>query len=214
MTLCNCRQHSCCPTCSNNCSSNCSIPVCCCVCLNPVPGNRLPPPFVTSPPFSCSATPIISGTGTPGAIVTLNVNGQTYTATVAGDTTWVISITTPLTPGSFVAMTLTQSMPGAVTSLPTNFNLLIADIVPLTITSPASSVPQGLVTIAGNTAPNSTVVLTLNMGTPLTVIADSLGFWSQSVNLSAGNYTLVATATDSFGCESEPAFFSFVVTSV
>ncbi|MCL2542910.1 MAG: Ig-like domain-containing protein [Nocardioidaceae bacterium] len=163
-------------------------------------------------------TPAITGTGVPGATVTVVEGGTTIgTATVANDGSWTVTPSSPMSLGSHT-ITASQALGSASsdTTAPRTFSIVDTTAPdPPVISSPAdgSVTNDPTPTITGTAEPGSTVDVTLD-GTDLgTVQAAPDGSWSMPVTttLSDGSHTVSATATDASGNTSTAATSTFTV---
>ncbi len=149
-----------------------------------------------------TATPTVSGHGTPGETVTVAAEPggpALCTATIAEDTTWSC-VVPPLTDGSHnLALRLGTTEKGLV---------IFTVAVPPTISSPASGVtlPVGSITFSGTAAPSGPVLVWKMVGGArdsqlCSATADSAGLWTCSYVATAsdaGPFTVMAsTALDS-----------------
>ncbi|GAA1441513.1 Ig-like domain-containing protein [Leifsonia poae] len=146
-----------------------------------------------------TATPVITGTGEPGQIVTVtDETGATLgTPTVGVDGSWTLTPATGLSNGPHT-ITATQGTGTTATSESTAITVAIP--APIQITSPAdgSTIATDTPTITGTATPSSTVTVTDETGAVLgttTVLAD--GTWSLiSTALSSGPHAITATDSD------------------
>uniref|UniRef100_UPI0037BE9C30 Ig-like domain-containing protein n=1 Tax=Ideonella sp. TaxID=1929293 RepID=UPI0037BE9C30 len=175
------------------------------------------------------ATPGLSGTGEPGATVTIYDHEEPIgTTVVKPDGTWQFTPTTPLLDGEHSLSTTQTDVAGNTgpASAPTNFTLDTKDVTTPTITALRDDVgtvqgavqPDGVTddtrpTLQG-TAPAGTTVNVYDGTTLLgTVPADSAGRWSftPSTPLADGPHAFSATATNAAGVVS-PATAPYAVT--
>jgi hypothetical protein len=177
-------------------------------------------PTITSPTNGSTTqdtTPTITGTGVPGAILTVKEGGTVIgTAVVAADGSWSLTPSSPLPLGSHT-VTAEQSLgsAGSAPSAPTTFS--IVDITPPAapvITAPAdgSVTNDNTPLVTGTAEPGSTVTVTVG-GTTYTTTAGPAGNWSVPVTtpLADGPYPVTATATDGSGNVSPAASNNFTV---
>ncbi|MGQ1340434.1 BapA/Bap/LapF family large adhesin [Acinetobacter baumannii] len=140
-------------------------------------------------------------------VVTVVINGQTYTATVdnaAG--TWTVSV-----PGSDLAADADKTIDAKVTFTDAAGNSSsVNDTQTYTVDTTAPNAPvinpvNGVDPITGTAEPGSTVTVTYPDGTTATVVAGTDGSWSvpNPGNLVDGD-TVTATATDPAGNTSLP----------
>jgi LPXTG-motif cell wall-anchored protein len=146
-----------------------------------------------------TATPTISGHGTPGETVTVAAEPggpALCTATIAEDTTWSC-VVPPLTDGSHnLALRLGTTEQGLV---------IFTVAVPPTISSPASgaTLPVGSITFSGTAAPSAQVLVWKMVGGArdsqlCSVTSDSAGLWTCSYVATAsdaGPFTVMASTT-------------------
>ncbi len=140
-----------------------------------------------------------SGTGEPGADLTVSLGGGlTATTTVDGDGNWT-TIVRDVTVGDKTA-TVTQTIDG-VDSTPATRDLTVAVADGVTISDPAvgASFPvataTGLVDVpaAGTAQPNTTVRVTLDDGTAVTVTSNDDGRWNHTFqDVAVGDHTVSA----------------------
>jgi hypothetical protein len=159
-------------------------------------------PVITSPADgskTTDTTPVVGGTGEPGATVTVSVDGEVVgDATVGSDGTWTLPLTDPLSGGDHT-VTATQTDPAGNTSDPASNTFTVdAGVAPPVITSPADGATVGQSpTVTGTGVPGATVTLTVD-GTPSgTATVGEGGTWSLTPSdpLSCGIHTLAATQT-------------------
>ncbi|GAB3918130.1 hypothetical protein GCM10027613_19710 [Microlunatus endophyticus] len=164
-------------------------------------------PVITQPADGSTTTdntPAITGTGEPGATVTVSVDGdQIGTATVNGDGSWTLNTPDPLADGDHT-VSATQTDPAGNTSDADSVDFTVdATTQTPVITRPAdgSSTRDTTPTISGTAEPGATVVVTDQDGTQLgTATTNSNGNWTfTSTALTPGGYTITATATDPSG---------------
>ncbi|NNE12794.1 MAG: hypothetical protein HKN41_11195, partial [Ilumatobacter sp.] len=152
---------------------------------------------VTSVTPTNDATPTITGTGEPGAAITVEVGGQTLTTTVAPGGTWSVTVPVALADGSHpVTVTAVDALGNTAATSPT---LTVDTTTSVAITSSGSSTDSTPI-VTGTGEPGSTIELTIGAQT-LVGAVDSDGFWSIGVPdaLGDGGYTVSVTATDQAG---------------
>ncbi|NBR07863.1 MAG: hypothetical protein EBT92_19160, partial [Planctomycetes bacterium] len=150
------------------------------------------------------STPILSGTGEPGAIITIYDNGQSIgTAVVGANGNWTFTPSSPLSDGNHT-FTATQKDAAGNTSQPSNSVITSIDSVPPAapvITPPLAPTSDSTPTLSGTKEPNTLV--NIYDGTTLigTVPTDSNGSWSftPTTPLSDGVHNLSASSTDAAG---------------
>ncbi|WP_461472475.1 Ig-like domain-containing protein [Microbacterium sp. HJ5] len=170
------------------------------------------PPVILVPAdgATTNATPVISGTATPGASVQVLVDGNPI-GTVPADGLGNWTITSPaLAEGAHVA-TAIQTVGGSASaaSAPVDFTVDATAPAPPVILSPADGALLNDPTppISGTAEPNSTVEVFVDGASLGTTGADGTGNWSltPAAPLANGPHTAVATATDAVGNESLPS---------
>ena len=175
-------------------------------------------PEITSPADGATITdptPVIRGTGEPGATVTVYVDGERIgSATVAANGGFAVPVREPLEPGVH-AVTAVQADPAGNTSRAarTRFTLAAAgdDAAPAApvITAPAdgSGTADSTPTIGGTAEPGSLVTVIVDGEQVGRVRADADGAWSLGLPdpLSVGDHVVTALAADAAGNVSEPA---------
>ncbi|MGG7507540.1 Ig-like domain-containing protein [Plantibacter sp. YIM 135249] len=172
----------------------------------------LPAAVVITSPTNASTvetlTPTVTGTGQPGATITLtDGSGATLGAstTVGTDGTWSIPVTSPLVAGSNTIVA-TQKTALGTTTTPAKVQVTAAVPASVAITTPAANaiVDTLTPTLTGTGAPNATITFTADDGTvvnEVTVAAD--GTWSATTSaLTPGVRTITAKQTTVLGTES------------
>lgn len=164
-------------------------------------------------------TPPISGTGEPGAKVTVTDDNGTpddpsddqvlCTATVSATSTWTCTPTTPLSDGDHT-ITATQTDPSGNTSPASDPVTITVDtkVVPPVITPPTGPTNDSTPPITGTGEPGSKVTVTDDDGATVctaTVQADGSWSCSPSTPLPDGDHPLTATQTDPAGNTSTPS---------
>jgi hypothetical protein len=161
---------------------------------------------------------VLSGTSTAeaGRTVTLTLNGQTYTATVAADGTWSTSVpaadATALADGTYSVSATVTDIAGNGASA--NGSLLVDVTAPtLTINTisgddiiNSQELQQNLIISGSSTGVPAGGLVTVEInGVSYTAVVDASGNWSTGVPASAvsamtdGSYTVTATVKDSAG---------------
>ncbi|SFS65119.1 Ig-like domain-containing protein [Saccharopolyspora flava] len=177
--------------------------------------DRLDAPAITSPSNGdiTSETPTITGTGVPGATVTVTEGGTTIgTATVGPDGTWSLTPEQPFPPGEHTIQA-TQALGDAQSDPSNSVTFTVPDTVPPdppVIQSPAPGDLTGdsTPTVSGTAEPGSTVIVTDDQGNQVgTTTADVDGNWTVEVAqpFPDGPHTITATATDAAGNTSQPS---------
>ncbi len=164
-------------------------------------------PTVTAPANGAVTrdnTPDVEGTATPGATVTIIIDGQdagTTTADAMGR--WQFTVSTPLAEGPH-DVRAHQTISGT-TSGDSLSNRFVVDTVgpPTTVkVDPADTSVGTRVTASGVTEPNASVTVFLGDRPIGTVQADGSGLWTLPVpdsELPVGEYQVAAQATDPAG---------------
>ena len=166
---------------------------------------------VTSPTIGNDATPTISGTGEPGATVTIEIAGRTLTTTVAADGTWSVDVVSELPNGSRTALVTVVDLAGNTTSFP---HVIVIDTeVELTSADPGT-VTDSAPTASGTGEPGSMVTVTVAGRTYTTVVAGD-GTWSVVVadELADGQYPVTVRIEDALG-NIDTATWTLVVDTV
>ena len=149
--------------------------------------------------------PVISGTASPNAMVTVVINGGTaneQTATVSADASgnWSHTPAADLPEGnSVIQATATRGLGQTATA---NATATVDSMAPtITIGQPTMGAVTGRrPAISGTTEPGATVSVDID-GTVATVTADGMGNWSYTppTDLIDGMHTVTVTATDGAG---------------
>ena len=178
-------------------------------------------PVVTSPTpgdVISDTTPTVTGTGEPGATVSVRdgtAGPVICTAVVDASGNWSCTPTTPLTDSPHT-LGVTQVDPSGNVSPVTNVPVTVDSGVPLapTIVNPiaASRTNDNTPTVSGTAEPNAAIKVTENGVTLCTATANASGVWScDSSTLTDGAHTISATQTDAGGNTSPAATRSFTV---
>ena len=169
-------------------------------------------PVITAPADGSTTrdrTPLVTGTGEAGAVVTVTVDGtRVGTAAVDEDGRWSLQLTEPLDDGARV-IAAAQADEAGNTSDAASVTVTVdgtADAAPV-ITVPAEDalLTDGDVTVSGTGVDGSRVTVTVGGRTygPVTV---SGGVWSLVVpDLADGPYTATAVQVDPAGNRSAPS---------
>ncbi|MFV0525773.1 MAG: Ig-like domain-containing protein, partial [Acidimicrobiales bacterium] len=177
-----------------------------------------PPAAPTLDPVGVTTdtTPTFSGTGEPGATVTVTVDGSVAcTALVDGGGAWTCDATTALTDG--VHSVGASQVDAAGHPSPTiNASLTVDSTAPTapTVSSPSEGAILATTTptVSGTAEPGSTVTVTDGSSTLCTATVDVNGNWSCITSaLPEGSTTLSVTATDAAGNVSSPTTRSVTV---
>ena len=166
------------------------------------------PPIVTVKTTSTNdSTPQLVGTvDDTTAVVTVTVNGQTYTATNNSDGTWTLpdnTIATPLPDGTYDVTVVATDTVGNAGTDPTSQELIVnskAPTVTIDLLSTNDATPQLTGTVSDSTA---VVKLTVN-GQTYTATNNGNGTWTLPDNTIAaplpdGIYDIAASASDPLG---------------
>ncbi|MBW9095049.1 hypothetical protein JNB62_15275 [Microbacterium jejuense] len=165
-----------------------------------------------------NATPLITGTAEPNALVTVIIDGAvagTTTASPTGD--WSFTPATPLADGEHTVTATATDAAGNVSPEADEVAFTVDTVAPAApvITSPAagSTTNDDTPPITGTAEPGSTVTVIID-GVPVgTTTADVNGDWTftPATPLEDGEHTVSATATDAagnLGPASEPVTFA------
>jgi hypothetical protein len=149
------------------------------------------------------ATPLITGTGEPGATVVITVDGeQLGSATVDTNGNWVFAVLTRLTNDVHTVEAVATDLAGNTDMATSTFT--VNSSTDLAITGPVngSVINDNTPSISGTARPGASVTVVINIdGTATTigtVVADTDGNWLIGVTqtLLDGPYVVTATATD------------------
>ncbi len=155
---------------------------------------------VTGPTgFIGDATPVIVGTGEPGATVSVRVDGVLLgTATVAVDGAWDFQVASALADGAHAVQVSAEDLAGNVDTATGGFTV-DTSIPVLTITYPAngSHIDETTPEMFGTANPGATVMLALGAQPAIAVVADGLGIWRHTppAPLAEGVHVLNALVT-------------------
>ncbi|MCP2251829.1 Ig-like domain (group 3) [Prauserella aidingensis] len=176
-------------------------------------------PEITSPESGSSTsdnTPTIEGTGTPGAEVTVYVDGeQVGTAQVGDDGRWSFTPDAPLDDGSHT-ITATQTV-GGDTSPVSDGVVITVDTSPPSppvVTDPedGGEVDDRAPTAGGTGEPGATVEVVVDGESVGTATVGQDGSWALDLpRLGCGRHTMSVTQTTGAGLTSEPTELSFAV---
>ncbi|NNE10762.1 MAG: LPXTG cell wall anchor domain-containing protein [Ilumatobacter sp.] len=152
---------------------------------------------VTSPTVDNDETPRISGTGEPGAAVTVEIAGETLTTVVADDGTWSVDVGTPLPDGPHTGLVTVVDPAGNTTSFA---HLIVVDTVAQLTSTDPGPVMDSTPTISGTGEPGSTVTVTVAGRIYTTTVADD-GTWSAAITdaLPDGEHPVVVRIEDPIG---------------
>ncbi|MBX3246284.1 MAG: hypothetical protein KF901_03800 [Myxococcales bacterium] len=164
---------------------------------------------ITSPEDGATildSTPIIRGTGEPGATVVVTIDGtEVGTATVGAEGTWSVSVTTPLANDLYTAEATATDRVGNTATDASTFTVDVATEISITSPANGSTTNDATPTVTGTSVPGATVVVTILVeGETIevgTVTADAEGDWSIEITtpLPEGTHAVTATATDPIG---------------
>ncbi|BBV29645.1 BapA/Bap/LapF family large adhesin [Citrobacter werkmanii] len=163
-------------------------------------------------------TPTFSGTGNPGDLISIYLDGNTSplgTATVGADGSWSFTPTSPINPDNY-QVTLTATDPAGNVSLRSDAVALGIDTTPSAppvIIAANDNVGDVQGDVAANgvtddttptirgTGTDGDIITLYNSGTVLGTATVAGGTWSitPGTALTNGSYTLIATATDPAG---------------
>jgi hypothetical protein len=147
-------------------------------------------------------TPAISGTGVPGAMVTVTVDGATVgTATVAADGTWSVTPTTALSEGPHTATATSTSSSGLTATDSNAFTIDSMTVVEVRQPAMGSTVGSARPEISGTSEPGNDVEITIDGAVVATVLTDGDGNWTYTptTDLSDGMHSVSVEATDGAG---------------
>ncbi|MCB9616875.1 MAG: hypothetical protein H6722_30950 [Sandaracinus sp.] len=147
-------------------------------------------------------TPTLSGTGEPGAMVTVSLDGTTLdVVTVEADGTWTVEVTAELAEGMHVVVAMAMDAAGNTAMDTSIFTVDTSTSVAIVTPADGTRVMTGTPTISGTAEPGAMVTVSVD-GTELgTVTADGSGNWSIDVTtaLTEGPHSASASATDTLG---------------
>ncbi|NVJ19810.1 OmpA family protein [Myxococcus sp. AM011] len=160
---------------------------------------------ITTPADGSTVTnPVVtySGTGEPGATVTVVVDGTTVgTVTVPANGIWSVPVATPLGEGPHSVTATSEDTNGNTASDTNTFTVDSTTNVSITTPAEGAVLDDGVVTYSGTAEPGATVTVVVDGVTLDTVTAGPGGDWSLPVAtpLGEGPHTVTATATDTSG---------------
>lgn len=169
----------------------------------PVPPSAPSVPTITG---SGTTTPVISGTNTPGTVITVyDGNTPIKTIVVAGNGTWSIPLA-DLSAGSHSLSLTATSTDGLVSPRSSTFSVVVAadTTPPSTGVLPDRTGTASNPTFSGTTEPGATVRVYDNGVLIGTTVADNNGNWSITLNLAPGSHQITFTYTDTKGNASAP----------
>ncbi|MET0287747.1 MAG: Ig-like domain-containing protein [Polyangiales bacterium] len=149
-----------------------------------------------------SATPAITGTGEPGAMIAVSVDGMNVgSATVGSDGSWMLPLTTPLSSGPHTTGAIATDAAGN-SATATGVTFTVDASTSVSITQPRGNAQTDrMPTIGGNGEVGIVVVITIdgtNVGTA-TVGSDGTWMLPLTTPLSEGPHTVTAVGTDPQG---------------
>jgi hypothetical protein len=158
------------------------------------------PTIITSVDQTPDGRVTVTGTGEPGATVTVCYpNGDKVDVVVDENGEFSVTSETPQETGE---ISLLQTDEAGNPSDPTTFDY-VDDLAPLPpVITDVTTLDSGLVQVGGTAEPGSTVTVTLPDGTVETVTAGPDGTWSLTSKAPQPNGDIVAIATDASGNES------------
>jgi Bacterial Ig-like domain len=159
-----------------------------------------PAPAVSS---TTSATPVVSGTTTQGAVVEI-YDGVTLldSTTATGSGTWSWSPSTPLAQGTHALNVVVTISTGQSSPRSGSTTLTVDTIAPTTPAKPStSSLTSATPTLSGTSEASATITIYDGTVVLATVAADASGAWTWTVTpaLTQGSHSLAVTATDAAG---------------
>jgi len=170
--------------------------------------------------ISLDATPLITGTGEPGATVVITIDGTELGEAIVGvDGTWVFAVLTRLDNGIHTVEAVATDSAGNTDTDTSTFTVAAATDVMITGPVNGAVINDNTPAITGTTRPGASVTVTINVGGTLvtigTVAADSDGNWLVGVTdaLADGPYIATATATDLEGNMAEDSVMFTVDTA-
>ncbi|GAB4040316.1 beta strand repeat-containing protein [Spirosoma gilvum] len=169
---------------------------------------------ITTPALNAQTnqSPIVSGTATPGASVTVSSpNGSSCVTTADGSGNWSCSsITVPAGP---VTLTAIAGNVGGKTSTTTTFTAIVPPTIAIQSPTPGTQISNSP-TVSGTATPSASVTLLgPNSQSCVTTANASTGAWScSSFALPAGPVTLTATASNIGGTATTTASYSVLTT--
>lgn len=176
-------------------------------------------PVITAPEDGSTVgdnTPTITGTGEPGATVTVEVDGdEVGEVTVDGDGNWSLPLTEPLDDGEHTVTAVQTDEAGNTSEADEVTFAVDTEATPPVITAPAdgSSTNDTTPTVVGTAEPGADVAVSIDGAAVGTVTADEDGNWSLELTepLGEGEHIVSAVQTDAAGNVSEPTENEFSV---
>ena len=172
-------------------------------------------PVITAPAdgsIGKDSTPTFSGTGEPGGVVTLTVDGSPIGAfrsgaiaiasvAVPADGSWSVTITTPLADGQHTFTARQADAAGNQSAARTvGFVIDTTPPAPPVVTPPGTVTTDPTPTITGTGDPGTTVKVTVDGVLVGTTVVGADGTWSLTLPaLADGPHTITVTATDAAG---------------
>ncbi|MEZ4328541.1 MAG: Ig-like domain-containing protein [Polyangiales bacterium] len=152
---------------------------------------------------SLDSTPLIQGTGEPGATIVVSVDGTALSpVTVNGSGMWMVNVPSALSNDIHTIEADATDLVGNTASTSSTFTVAADTFISISEPDDGIVTRDNTPTIGGNAQPGASVVVTtLVAGTPTTIgsaITDGAGFWSFDVltPLPDAMYIITATATD------------------
>ncbi len=169
-------------------------------------GSQTSTPRQTTDPL----TPTISGTATPGSLITITdpFNQTVCTTTASASGTFACGPISVLPVGPNT-LTVTATWPGGSTSQPITFT--IVSVPTVAIVSPANNTTQPAATklVSGTATPGAQVVLTTSTGSFTTSADPTTGAYSVTgLSFPAGPNTVTATASNAGGMATTASTFT------
>ncbi|MDP3156351.1 MAG: Ig-like domain-containing protein [Archangium sp.] len=167
------------------------------------------PSVLTPAPGSSTndATPLISGTSTPGATVEVLVDGAVVcTATATASGAWSCAPGTPLPEGPHAVTAREQG--SNTTATPVSFIVdTVAPASPVIVTPAPNALTGVLPTLSGTAEPGARVEVKVDGAAVCVTLANAAGQWScvPPAPLSMGAHQVTAIATDVAGNVSQPS---------
>ncbi len=157
--------------------------------------------------------PVFSGTGNPGADITVRAasGAVVATTTVGSDGKWSVPANFDLADGAYVG-TVSQGVDGSTVRYEFTVKLPEVKVTPVTLESPAlgAEIEPGKAVFRGKGHPGAQIAVRGTFGTLLgTATVGAGGDWSveSTISLAAGSYS--GTVTQTFGSNTTTAAFSF-----
>ncbi len=163
-------------------------------------------------------TPVISGTGEPGSIITFTIGGATYSVVVDGSGNWSVDTETatpisgtftPLSEGTY-DISLTSTDAAGNTSIDATTNELVIDLTAPATPTVVSQTTNDTTPILTGTAEAGSTITVVVAGATYTTTADGSGNWTVNTEVATptsgtfnpdtnGTNEVVVTSTDAAG---------------